>query len=78
MALSRRQRLTQVTRDAVKAAAAKYLDADRVRIVVVGDGAALKEPLAALGWGAVEQRGPDGAVVPAGSKRGVESLAKGR
>jgi zinc protease len=85
MAISRTQRLTQVTRDTVKAAAGRYLDGDHVRVVVVGDAAALKEPLAALGWGPVELRGSDGGRATAGSpgrgaspKPGVESHSKGR
>ena len=80
MAVTRGQRLAQVTRESVKAAAARYLDADRIRVVVVGDGAALKEPLAALGWGPVEMRGTDGFLVDKSGrgKPGVESLAKRR
>ncbi len=83
MAHAFRHRLAQVTSEAVKAAAARYLDADRMRFVVVGDGAALKGPLAALGWGPIEMRGPDGAVVKGdasdhGGKPGVESSAKRR
>jgi zinc protease len=60
----RPQRFAALTADAVKAAAARYLDADKVRTVVVGDWAALREPLTALGWGPVEVRRPDGTVVP--------------
>jgi predicted Zn-dependent peptidase len=52
-----------VTTASAKAAAARYLDADKVRAVVVGDWASLREPLTALGWGAVELRAADGSVV---------------
>jgi zinc protease len=52
-----------VTTASARAAAARYLDADKVRAVVVGDWASLREPLSALGWGAVELRAADGAVV---------------
>jgi zinc protease len=52
-----------VTTASARAAAARYLDADKLRVVVVGDWAALREPLAALGWGAVELRAADGTVV---------------
>lgn len=45
--------------DDVRAAAAKYLDADRMRVVVVGDASALAAPLAALGWGPVDVRKPE-------------------
>jgi predicted Zn-dependent peptidase len=60
----RPQRYAAVTMDAVKTAAARYLDADKMRTVVVGDWAALREPLTALGWGPVEVRRPDGTLVP--------------
>jgi zinc protease len=52
-----------VTTASARAAAARYLDADKLRVVVVGDWAALREPLGALGWGAVELRAADGTVV---------------
>jgi predicted Zn-dependent peptidase len=52
-----------VTTASARAAAARYLEADKVRVVVVGDWAALREPLAAIGWGPVELRTADGSVV---------------
>jgi zinc protease len=52
-----------VTTATARAAAARYLDPDKVRAVVVGDWATLREPLTALGWGAVELRAADGTVV---------------
>jgi zinc protease len=57
------QRVAQLTRDTVRAVAAKYMDADHMRTVVVGDWAALREPLLALGWGPVEVVDLDGSVV---------------
>ena len=59
----RPRRLAQLTSADVRAAAAKYLDADRMRVVVVGDWAKLEAPLTALGWGPIELRDVDGAVV---------------
>jgi hypothetical protein len=56
----------------------RYLDADRMRVVVAGDAAALREPLAALGWGPVEMRGSDGLPAHPTAKAGVESLPKRR
>jgi predicted Zn-dependent peptidase len=47
-----------------KAAAARYLDPDRVRTVIVGDWAKLGPSLATLGWGPVELRTADAAVAP--------------
>jgi hypothetical protein len=57
----------------VRAAAAKYFLREHMRVVVVGDLAALREPLTKLGWGPVEVRDPNGQVVraagsPAGSR----------
>jgi predicted Zn-dependent peptidase len=78
MAVTRGQRLAEVSQASVKGAAGRYLDADRMRVVVVGDAAALREPLAALGWGPVEMRGTDGIPVHASAKAGVESLSKRR
>jgi zinc protease len=59
----RPQRYAALTLDAVKNAAARYLDADKMRTVVVGDWSTLREPLTALGWGPVELRSPDGSLV---------------
>jgi predicted Zn-dependent peptidase len=80
MAVTRKDRLAQVTAGSVKAAAAQYLDPDRMRYVVAGDAAALKGPLEALGWGPVEVRGTDGVLVhsPTNGKPGVEPQAKRR
>jgi zinc protease len=60
----RPRRLAQLTSADVRAAAAKYLDGDKMRVVVVGDWSKLEAPLTALGWGPIELRDADGAVVP--------------
>jgi zinc protease len=59
----RPQRFAQLTGADVRAAATRYLDADKMRVVVVGDWSALEAPLTALGWGPIELRDADGAVV---------------
>ena len=59
----RPRRLAQLTSADVRAAASKYLDAERMRVVIVGDWTKLKGPLSALGWGPIELRDADGAVV---------------
>jgi predicted Zn-dependent peptidase len=59
-------RFSAVTPDAVKSAAARYLDGDRVRTVVVGDWAALRASLTALGWGRIEVRDAGFRLVPQG------------
>jgi hypothetical protein len=51
-----------VTADAVKSAAARYLDADHMRTVIVGDWAKLRGSLVALGWGPIEVRNAAGAL----------------
>lgn len=54
----------------VNAAARRYLDVDRMRVVVVGDLSALREPLSALGWGPIEVLDdPAAPERPRGSKR---------
>jgi predicted Zn-dependent peptidase len=73
-AVTRNDRIAQVTPQALKGAAARYLDADGIHYVVAGDAATLKAPLEALGWGPLELRSPAGAVLPAG----VEAQAKRR
>jgi zinc protease len=57
------ERYAALTNDAVKSAAARYLDASRMRTVVVGDWAKLRGPLTALGWGPIELRNSSGALV---------------
>jgi zinc protease len=64
-------RLAAITPDEVRAAAARYLQRASMRAVVVGDLAALREPLLALGWGPVEVRDASGAVVASGRTPGV-------
>jgi zinc protease len=59
----RPQRYAQVTAAAAKEAAARYLDADKIRTVVAGDWAALREPLTALGLGPIELRKADGTLI---------------
>jgi zinc protease len=59
----RPQRYAQVTAASAKDAAAHHLDADRIRTVVAGDWAALREPLTALGLGPIEVRKADGTLV---------------
>jgi zinc protease len=59
----RPQRYAQVTAASARDAAARYLDADKIRTVVAGDWAALREPLAALGLGPIEVRKADGTLV---------------
>ncbi|MGH7434426.1 MAG: hypothetical protein ACRENE_01995, partial [Polyangiaceae bacterium] len=56
-------RMVGLTVDAVRAAAARYFDHARMRVVVVGDLAALRAPLGALGWGPIELRDVNGAMV---------------
>ncbi len=51
-----------VTTESAKEAAGRYLDAGKMRTVVVGDWAALRQPLAALGWGPIEVRAADGSL----------------
>ena len=57
------QKLDEPTGDSVRAAAAKYLDPDRSRVVVVGDLAKLRAPLLALGWGPIEVRDAGGSIL---------------
>jgi predicted Zn-dependent peptidase len=57
------QRYGALTTNAVKGAAARYLDADHMRTVIVGDWAKLREPLTALGWGPIEIRNAAGTLV---------------
>ncbi len=52
-----------VTSESVRAAAGRYYDPERLRVIVVGDAATLKPQLAALGWGPIEIRDVAGAVV---------------
>jgi zinc protease len=59
----RPQRYAQVTAATAKVAAARYLDPDKVRTVVAGDWAALRESLTALGLGPIEVRKADGTLV---------------
>jgi predicted Zn-dependent peptidase len=59
----RPQRFAQVTAASARDAAARYLDADKIRTVVAGDWAALREPLMALGLGPIEVRKADGTLV---------------
>jgi zinc protease len=53
-----------VTPEAVRAAAARYLDPTHMRIVVVGDAAIVEPQLRALDWGPIERRDPSGVVLP--------------
>ena len=48
---TRPKRFAQVTRENVQAAARRHLVPERIRIVVVGDAAAIKEDLGKLGLG---------------------------
>jgi predicted Zn-dependent peptidase len=57
------QKLDEPTGDSIRAAAAKYFDPDRSRVVIVGDLAQLRAPLLALGWGPIEVRDAAGAVL---------------
>ena len=61
--LRRPHRYAALTADALKEAAARYLDAGKMRVVIVGDWAKLREPLLALGWGSIEVRTPAGVLV---------------
>jgi predicted Zn-dependent peptidase len=56
-------RVDAMTAESLRAAAAKYMDPSRTRVVIVGDLAALRAPLRALGWGPIEVRDAAGAVV---------------
>jgi zinc protease len=66
-------RVAAVTAADVRAAAAKYLLRSRMRVVVVGDLAALREPLAKIGGGSIEVRDANGEIV-----RATGSLAGSR
>jgi zinc protease len=63
----RRGRLEAIGPAEVQRAAARWLDPSQMRVVVVGDWSALREPLTSLGWGTVELRDVDGALVRAGA-----------
>jgi predicted Zn-dependent peptidase len=47
----------------IQGAVARYLGPDRLRVVIVGDWAALEAPLEGLGWGPIELRDAAGAIV---------------
>lgn len=64
------RRRTAVTPQDVRDFAARAFTADRMRIVVVGDLAAVRQPLLALGWGPIEVRDEAGAVIRT-EQRGV-------
>lgn len=59
----RPQRYAALSAADVRTAAARYLDPDKMRIVVVGDWAKLQGQLTGLGWGPIELRDVHGAVV---------------
>jgi len=61
-------RFLAVGADDVRRVGARYLDPDRMKIVVVGDWAKLRDQLLNLGWGPVELRDERGALLPS---RGV-------
>ena len=48
----------EITREDVRRVAETYLKADRVRVIVVGDPAVVKEGLGSLGLGPVDVRKP--------------------
>jgi zinc protease len=58
------ERIASVSAEDVRAAAAKYFDRTRMRVVVVGNLDALREPLTQLGWGPIEVRDAAGDIVP--------------
>jgi predicted Zn-dependent peptidase len=62
-ATKRAARILAVTSDDVHRVAARYLDPDRMKIVVVGDWAKLRDRLKGLAWGPIEVRAPGGAVL---------------
>jgi zinc protease len=63
-------RWSALTVDEVRLAARTYLGPDRVQTIVVGDWAALRDSILALGWGPVEVRDPQLAIVQVeGGKR---------
>jgi zinc protease len=64
--VEKQTRMTAVTADDIRAAAARYFTRANMHVVVVGDMATLREPLLALGWGPIEIRDAAGAVVTAG------------
>jgi zinc protease len=59
----RTARFLAIKADDVRRVAARYLDPDRMKIVVVGDWSKLREPLTGLGWGPIELRNTAGAVM---------------
>ncbi len=59
----RAERLRAVTADDVRRVSGRYLDPDRMKVVVVGDWSKIRDQLLGLGWGSVELREPSGAVV---------------
>lgn len=70
--LKRPQRYGAVTRETARSVAARYLDAERMHTVVVGDWSALRGPLTSLGWGAIQIRTPLGAVLRTEQSRRVK------
>jgi zinc protease len=62
-------RIEAVTPDDVRRVAARYLDPDRMKVVVVGDWSKIRQQLVDLGWGPVEVRDSSGAVVPSQGTR---------
>jgi zinc protease len=67
--LEQPHRFAALTVDAVKSAAAHYLDADHMRTVVVGDWAKLRGPLVGLAWGSIEVRNSQGVLLRTESAR---------
>lgn len=55
-------RYTTLDVGTVKAASARWLDARKMRVVLVADWEAVREPLAALRWGPLEVHGRDGKI----------------
>jgi predicted Zn-dependent peptidase len=66
----RATRLLAVTPDDVRRVAARYLDPDRMKVVVIGDWSKLRDLLVGLAWGPIEVRAPSGAVVSVEPARG--------
>jgi zinc protease len=56
-------RLESVNADDVRAAAAAYTDGDRTKVVVGGDFESLRGQLVSLGWGPIDVRDANGALV---------------
>ena len=66
----RKGRLLAVTAEDLRRVGARYLDPDRMKVLVVGDWSKIRGQLVGLSWGPVEVRSVDGAVSSVEPARG--------